>query len=43
MLYSITPHGLKSLRGLLNDSVLDVMFYLSPRYGPEVSFVTELS
>lgn len=28
---------MKALRGLINDSVLDVMFYLSPRYGPEVN------
>lgn len=40
MLASITPHGVKSLRGLVNDSVLDVMFYLSPRFGPEVSNIT---
>ena len=34
---SITPHGVKALRAILNDSVLDIMFYVSPRFGPEVS------
>ena len=33
---SITPHGVKALRAILNDSVLDIMFYVSPRFGPEV-------
>ena len=37
VLSSITPHSVKGLRGLINDSVLDIMFYLSPRYGPEVT------
>ena len=34
---NITPHGVKALRAIVNDSVLDVMFYLSSRFGPEVS------
>ena len=33
---SITPHGVKALCAILNDSVLDIMFYVSPRFGPEV-------
>ncbi|XP_019858671.1 PREDICTED: phospholipase DDHD1-like isoform X1 [Amphimedon queenslandica] len=33
---SITPHGVKALRSILNDSVLDIMFYVSPRFGPEI-------
>ncbi|CAI8058120.1 Phospholipase DDHD1 [Geodia barretti] len=33
---TITPQGLKMVRGVINDTVLDVMFYLSPKYGPEI-------
>ena len=36
VLAGITPHGVKALRNLINDSFLDTMYYLSPRYGPEV-------
>ena len=32
----ITPHGVRMLRAMVNDSVLDVMYYLSLRFGPEV-------
>lgn len=42
VLSSITPHSVKALRGLINDSVLDIMFYLSSRYGPEVKHNNEL-
>jgi phospholipase DDHD1 len=33
---SITPHGVKSLRAFANDSLLDIMYYLSPCYHPEI-------
>ena len=33
----ITPHGVRMLRAMVNDSVLDVMYYMSQRFGPEVS------
>lgn len=36
VLAGITPHGVKALRNLINDSFLDTMYYMSPRYGPEV-------
>ena len=32
----ITPHGVRMLRAMVNDSVLDVMYYMSHRFGPEV-------
>ena len=32
----ITPHGVRMLRAMVNDSVLDVMYYMSQRFGPEV-------
>ena len=32
----ITLHGVPMLRRMLNDSILDVMYYLSPRFKPEV-------
>ncbi len=34
---TITPHGLKMMREMVNDCVLDVFYYFSPKYGPEVS------
>ena len=36
MVGKITPHSIKKLRDLMNDSAIDVMYYLSPRFGPEV-------
>ena len=36
LLSTITPHGIRMLRSLLNDSIVDVMYYMSPRFGPEV-------
>ena len=36
MLKNITLHGVKTLRDMLNDSVLDIFFYTSLKYGPEV-------
>ena len=37
LLNVITPHGLKSLRGLINNTVIDVFYYMSSKYGPEVN------
>uniref|UniRef100_A0A1X7TDR4 Uncharacterized protein n=1 Tax=Amphimedon queenslandica TaxID=400682 RepID=A0A1X7TDR4_AMPQE len=34
---SITPHDMNASRAILNDSVLDIMFYVSTWFGPEVS------
>ena len=36
VLNNITPHGVKMLRSMFNDSVLDVLYYMSPKFGPEV-------
>ena len=36
MLTNITLHSVKGLRDIVNDSVLDIFFYTSPKYGPEV-------
>lgn len=36
VLSDITPHGVMKLRTIFNDSVLDVLYYMSPKYGPEV-------
>ena len=36
MLTNITLHGVKALRDIVNDSVLDIFFYTSPKYRPEV-------
>ena len=33
----VTPPGLKMFRGLVNDCVMDILYYFSPVYGPEVS------
>ena len=32
----ITPHGVRMIRGVFNDTVVDVMYYMSSRFGPEV-------
>ena len=32
----ITPRGLKMVRNLVNDCVMDVFYYFSPKFGPEV-------
>lgn len=37
VLNTITPHGVKMVREAINESAIDVMYYLSPKYGPEVS------
>ena len=34
---NITPHGIKALRAIVNDLVLDIMFYLRSHFGHEVS------
>ena len=39
MLKMITPHGVAKLRELMNDSALDILYYMSPKFGPEVSAV----
>ena len=36
ILNTITPQGVKMLRTLFNESVLDVLYYMSPKFGPEV-------
>ena len=36
LLTNITPHGVKMLREMFNNSAVDVMYYTSPRFGPEV-------
>ena len=36
LLNVITPHGLKRIRGVINDTIIDVMYYMSSKYGPEV-------
>ena len=33
---SLTLPNVHAIRGILNSSLLDVMYYLSPAYGPEV-------
>ena len=33
----VTPPGLKMFRGMVNDCVMDILYYFSPIYGPEVS------
>ena len=41
----ITPHGVKAVRNIVNDSVIDVFYYMSPCFGPEVvtlCFVSQL-
>ena len=39
MVDSLTLPNVRTLRNILNTSVLDVMYYLSPTYGPEVCIV----
>ena len=34
---SLTLPNVHAIRSILNSSLLDVMYYLSPTYGPEVS------
>lgn len=36
VLNTITPHGVKMVREAINESAIDVMYYLSPKYGPEI-------
>ncbi len=36
VLDAITPHGVMKLRSMFNDSVLDILYYMSHKYGPEV-------
>ncbi|XP_064389425.1 phospholipase DDHD1-like isoform X1 [Halichondria panicea] len=36
VLNDITPHGVMKLRSMFNDSVLDVLYYMSPKFGPEI-------
>lgn len=33
---SLTLPNVRAIRGILNSSLLDVMYYLSPTYGPEI-------
>ncbi len=42
VLDAITPHGVMKLRSMFNESVLDVLYYMSHKYGPEVGELIRL-
>ena len=40
MVETITPQDVKQLRDMANSTILDVIYYLSPVFQPEVGHVT---
>ena len=42
LIEEITPRGVKQIRNMINASVLDLIYYLSPVFNSEVSITVAL-